>query len=101
MKKYVYIFHVDGPVDMTGKVGEDTMRWFENLGSKLIDGGNPFNPKAEARISGGKVDMDSDTAGGYCIVNAENLEEAVTMAMTNPMANMAGCSVKVYETMPM
>jgi hypothetical protein len=101
MKKYVYIYHVDAPVEMNSENMAAFTNWFGTLGDKLVDGGNPFNPKFQARISGGKVDMDADTASGYTIVEAENLEEAVTMAMSNPLAAAPGCSVKVYETMPM
>ena len=101
MKKFMYIFHVDGPVDMDGETGKATEAWFESIGDKMVDGGNPFNPDSEAHIAGGKVDMQPDTAAGYTLVNAENLEEAVKMAMACPFADMPGCSVKVYETMAM
>jgi len=101
MTNYVFVYHVDAPVDMTPEHTAAWGAWFETLGEALVDGGNPFNPKAEARISEGKVDMDADTAAGYTVVKAANLEAAVTMAMTCPLAQAPGCAVKVYETMPM
>ena len=101
MKNYVYVYHVDSPVEMTEEHTAAWSKWFEGLSDNLVDSGNPFNPKAEARIVTGKVDMEPDTAAGYTVVKANTLEEAVTMAMTCPLANAPGCAVKVYETMPM
>ena len=101
MKNYVYLYHVEGTMEDTADQNALWSTWFETLGNKLVDAGNPFNPKAEARISNGKVDMDTDIVSGYSVVKAENLEEAVTMAMTCPLATAPGCAVKVYETLPM
>jgi hypothetical protein len=101
MKNYVYVYHVDSHMGDTDGQNALWSKWFESLGDKLVDAGNPFNPKSEARVSQGKVDMDTDSAAGYTVVKATDLEEAVTMAMSCPLANAAGCAVKVYETMPM
>ena len=101
MKNYVYVYHVDGPVEMTEERTAAWSAWFESLGSKLVDGGNPFNRAAEARITAGAVDREPDTAAGYSVVTAGSLEEAIALALTCPMAQAPGCAVKVYETMPM
>jgi len=101
MKKYMFIFHVSGPVDMSGDMGESTHKWFDGLGDSLVDGGNPFNPESEASVSQTGVEKDSDTAGGYCIVSAENLDAAIALAKDCPLATMPGGAVKIYETMPM
>jgi hypothetical protein len=102
MKKYVYVFHIDTPV---AEVSEAAMaawgKWFETLGDKVVDGGNPFNPNEVAQIKDGKVTMDPDTGCGYAIVNANDLKEAVTMAMSCPVATGDDSWVQVYETMPM
>ena len=101
MKSYVYIFHVDSPVKPSGEQMAAWGAWFETLGDHLVDGGNPFNPQAEAGISQGVVTMDVDTASGYTIVKADSLEQAVEWAKGCPLAMAPGCSVRVYETMPM
>ena len=101
MQNYVYLYHVDTKIELTEEQNAMWGKWFGTLGENLVDGGNPFNPKNQAQVSNGKVDMDSDTVSGYSIVKANTLEEAVTWAMTCPLANAPGCSVKVYETMPM
>lgn len=101
MQKYVYLFHVGTPIDLSGDFEEKNTQWFASLSKNLIDGGNPFNPKSEAKVSAGKVEKDPDSVAGYCIVNAENLDEAVAMAKECPLAIMPGCAVKVYEKMAM
>ncbi|MEI6478375.1 MAG: hypothetical protein WCO52_05315 [bacterium] len=101
MQNYVFIYHVDAPIKPSDEQMAAWGAWFEKLGDKLVDGGNPFNPKAEAQVKNGKVTMDVDTASGYSIVKAENLEEAVNLAMSCPMAGALECGIKVYETMPM
>jgi hypothetical protein len=100
MKNYAIIFHADHR--MEGEDGDKAfMKWFEDMGDSVVDGGAPFNPEAQAQVKEGKVTMDSDTTAGYTIIKAENLEAAVTMAMKCPMADVAGCEVRVYETMAM
>lgn len=101
MKNYVYIFHVDAPVQPSDDQMAAWGAWFAALGDKLVDGGNPFNPAAEAHIKNGAVSMDADTASGYMIVKADNLEEAVEMGKGCPLLSDSHCSVSVYETMPM
>jgi hypothetical protein len=101
MKNYVFIYHVDAPVKPSEQQMAAWTRWFGTLGENLVDSGNPFNPQAEAQIGDGTVTMDVDTASGYTIIKAESLEKAVELAKHCPMAMAPGCSVKVYETMPM
>jgi hypothetical protein len=101
MKNYVYIFHVDTPVAPSAEQNAAWGTWFTSIGDKMVDGGNPFAPASQAEVKNGAVTMDSDTTSGYTIVKAENLEEAVTLAMGCPLATAPGCSVSVYETMPM
>ena len=102
MKNYVYIFHYDTP---TLKPSDTAMeawgKWFEGLGDRIVDSGNPFHPTEQAQIIDGKVNMEPDSACGYTVVKATDLKEAVTMAMTCPLAIGTDCSVRVYETMPM
>jgi len=102
MKKFVYVFHLENPM-MEPSEGAMAAwgKWFASLGDKVVDGGNPFDTKEFAKIRDGKVTMDPDTACGYAIVQAEDLKEAVTMAMGCPVATGNDSWVNVYETMPM
>lgn len=99
MKNYMIMFHTDHPIPEGGN--EAFGKWFESISEHIVDGGNPFNPESQAQIKDGKVTMDADSLAGYTVVKANSLEDAVTWSMTNPMANMPGCEVRVYETMPM
>ena len=101
MKNYVLLYHVDGPMEDTEERNADWGAWFESLGDMLVDGGNPFNPEAEAKISNGHIDHETDTVGGYSVIKANTLNEAIALAKTCPLATAPGCAVKVYETMPM
>ena len=102
MKNFVYIYHYDTP---TAEPSEGAMeawnKWFESMGDSIVDSGNPFDTHSVAQVMDGKVTMNQDTAIGYTVVKAENLEAAVKMAMGCPMAVGTDSSVHVYETMPM
>ncbi len=96
MKKFLFIYNA------SAEQGEDTMEawmaWFGSLGEHLVDVGNP--------IQGGTLVMGksvtelaamNDLVGGYSLINAENIEEAVGLAKNCP--NSAG--IRIFETMPM
>jgi len=101
VKNYVYLFHVDVPFEDTGESNAAWGAWFESLGEHVVDGGNPFNPEAEAMIKDGVVTMKGDNAAGYAIVKADSIATAVEMAKSCPLATAPGCWVGVHETTPM
>ncbi len=104
MKQFVYIYHLDNP-QMTPSEGamDAWMKWFESMGDKIVDGGNPFNTanESQAQIKDQKVTMNVTSATGYSIVKASDLTEAVEMAMGSPMATGDDSWIEVYETLPM
>ncbi|MEL6108940.1 MAG: YciI family protein [Planctomycetota bacterium] len=65
-------------VDMGGKLGD---------GSVVTADGKSDGPFAEAK----------EIAGGYMIVEAESLVEAITVAQESPGTMMPGSSVEVRE----
>jgi hypothetical protein len=72
--------------------------WFQELGSALSDGGNPFTPGASKSISpDGSISATGSTASGYSIIEADSLDAATTMAKGCPVLQ-GGASVEVYET---
>jgi hypothetical protein len=101
MKNYVLIYNVGETLVDTDEMNAAWGAWFESMGDAVVDGGNPFNPAAEAQIKNGKVAMDKTSLAGYSVIKAENHEAAVTMAMSCPMAKNDNAWVSVYETMPM
>ena len=91
------------PDNMTmEEVMADWGKWYEELGSAIVDGGNPFDDGAQA-VSNKGVEAAENPAGGYTIVNAEDMNAAVEMAKGNPMHthNPDTAVVHVYEAMPM
>src|SRR5690349_21062478 len=73
--------------------------WYGQLGSDVVDGGNPFTGQAKGIASNGTV---SDgpvgiMASGYSIIKADSLDEAVQMAKGCPVLQSGG-QITVYET---
>jgi hypothetical protein len=73
--------------------------WFGQLGSALVDGGNPTTGQTKTIASNGTVSDGSElgTASGYTVIKANSLDEAVTMAKGCPVLQ-GGASVVVVET---
>ncbi len=96
MKKFVFLYY--GYETPTQDIKEAWMNWFESIGDKLIDGGNPFGAGRDVSRSG-TTDLphDMNAITGYSIIRAESLDEAEKIAQTCPF--MAG--IRVYEAMAM
>jgi len=78
------------------------MAWFQELGDKLVDGGNPFNKGGKAVQQSGITTIENFPATGYSIIKAESLDEAAELAKGCPiLKDSADAAVRVYETLPM
>jgi hypothetical protein len=103
MKNYVLIYDNGGfvgdkPMD---EILKDWGVWFEELGSKLVDGGNPFNNGAKKITKDGVSDVEKGLSG-YSIVKVASMDEAVELAKGCPMLiHSPKAVVQVYETLPM
>jgi hypothetical protein len=75
--------------------------WFGKIGSNLVDGGNPFTPKAKSISSNGTVSDGpvGELASGYSIIKADSLDAAVAIARECPVTQ-GGAKITVYETFP-
>jgi len=73
--------------------------WFGQLGSDLVDAGNPFSPSAKTIASDGAVTNGpiGKMASGYSIIKADLLDTAVEKAKGCPVLK-GGAKVSVYET---
>jgi hypothetical protein len=82
------------------KVMKAWMAWYKNLGSALVDAGNPFAQKSKTIVHGGSVNdgQNATSAHGYSIVKADTIDEAVEMAKGCPL--MPGQYISVLETFP-
>lgn len=99
MGKFVYIYYAGSSSD--GGSAEEWGAWFGKLGSKLIDGGNPFNNGAKAVSKDGIMDVKEMPATGYSIVDVANIEDATEMAKDCPLVVAESGAVCVYEALPM
>ena len=103
MTKYVLAYHSGGGgMPETAEEQEELMKvwgaWFGTIGENLVDGGNPFGPATTVAADGST--SDGGTLGGYSIINAASLEEAVNTAKGCPVLASGG-SLEVCEAIDM
>ncbi len=92
MKKFMFLYK--GFMQPTAEIGKAWMDWFEEVGDKMIDGGNPMSAGTEVtKDNVTELDFGLEAFTGYSIINVESKEEAIALAKTNPMIT----SVVVYE----
>jgi hypothetical protein len=102
MGKYVYAYKGGG----MGATEEEQaaqmaawQAWFGQLGSAIVDGGNPFAGSAEVTASGTDGAASSHLTG-YTVVSASSLDDAATKARGCPIFDRGG-TVEVYEAIEM
>ena len=102
MTKYAFIY-AGGKMAETPEAQQASVNawnaWFGTLGDAIVDGGNPFATSATVS-SGGVTDAGRLGAGGYSLVTANSLQEAVGLAKGCPVIEDGG-AVDVYETLEM
>jgi hypothetical protein len=89
-----FIFTYRTPADYTPGAPDEIAAWnawFQGMGSQLRDLGKPVFNRATVGDSG-----DGARLGGYSLVTAENLDEALTLAKGCPIV-AAGGGVEVGE----
>ena len=106
MPKYMMVYRgvATDMADMTEDQAAEVMRkwgvWMDEVGSALVDVGNPFGP--------GKSIVDDGTTGdpadlsGYSIVEADSLEGAEKLADGHPYLSdgSGNFSIELFELMP-
>jgi hypothetical protein len=76
--------------------------WFDKLGDKLVDGGNPFGPPKTVKTGGVSDGTDGEPASGYSVVSADSQDAAAELAKGCPMLEDSdNGKVEVYEAFPM
>ncbi len=71
-------------------------RWFEELGSAVIDGGAATGTAKTVGPAGSVSNGGSRGLSGYSVVSADSLDAAVEVAKGCPVLEIGG-SVDVYE----
>lgn len=96
MKKFVLLYV--GSSEPTTEIMNGWTKWFEVLGDRVVDSGNPFGPGKEYTKTNTKDLPIGETAiAGYTIINAQSIEEVEKLVKDCPIVT----SVKIYEAMPM
>jgi hypothetical protein len=75
-------------------------RWFEELGSAIVDGGAAMGTAKTVGPGGSVSDGGSRALTGYSIVAADSLDAAVELAKGCPVLGIGG-AVDVYEVIAM
>lgn len=106
MTKYVLTYH-GGNHEMPTNDAEmeqlmgDWGRWFAQLGSALLDGGNPFGPRtalaSDGTLTNGGVAPDLN---GFGVIEASDMEAAVELAKGCPVL-AGGATVQISEALEM
>jgi len=79
MKKFVLLSY--GFVTPTKEIEEAWGKWFASIADKMVDGGSPFKGGREISRTGTKeLSLGPESLTGYCIFNADNLDDAEKIA---------------------
>jgi hypothetical protein len=96
MKRFMLLhFGYDEP---TPDVMDAWNAWFASVADKMADMGSPLGPGREIS-AGGTTELPTDVNAitGYSIINAQDMDEAETIAQGCPFIT----SVRVYEVRSM
>jgi hypothetical protein len=104
MAKYLFVYHGGShpeTKEAQAKVMAAWGQWFGSMGKALIDGGNPVGKSSTVRSNGTVVnDGGANPASGYSLIEAQNLDDALSKAKGCPLL-AAGGSVEVAQAMDM
>ncbi len=101
MANYLLVFHGGGMAE-TEEAQQKSMAewgaWYEQMGSAVVDGGNPTSQARTINSDGSVSDGGgANPATGYAIIAADSLDAAVELASGCPIVKDGG-SVEVAET---
>ncbi|HUG31295.1 MAG TPA: hypothetical protein VMM14_00260 [Acidimicrobiia bacterium] len=104
MAKFVLAYHGGGIAETEEEQAEVMAAWgawMEGLGSALKDPGNPSGARKTIAADGSVSDGGgANPVTGYSILEAGSLDEAVTLAKSNPVFASGG-SIEVIEAIEM
>ena len=104
MAKYLFIYHGGSEPKSDSEIAEvmDAWgNWFGSLGSAVVDGGNPVGMSSTVNSDSSVSDNGgSNPASGYSLIEASDLDDAVTKAKSCPILASGG-SVELAEAFDM
>jgi hypothetical protein len=94
MAKFLITYHGGGgmPADpaMREQMMQAFMAWATGVGDKMIDPGAPLGP-AKVVTSDGVTDSEPGAGvGGYTLISADSLDEAVELVRDHPFVGRGG-----------
>lgn len=104
MSNYLYVYHGGKHPESEEEIQKVMAAWgswLGNLGDKAVDPGNPVGMSSTVNPDGSVADNGgANPAGGYSIIAADNLDQALAHARECPILEDGG-SVEVAEIMQM
>lgn len=104
MAKYLYVYHGGSDPESEEEVAEvlDAWgNWLGSMGAAVIDGGNPVGKSSTVNADGSVADDGgANPASGYSLIEAADLDDALTKAKGCPILQ-AGGSIEVAEVFDM
>lgn len=105
MAKYLFVYHGGGHNPSTeaevAAIMDAWGAWFGGIGSAVVDGGNPVGKSSTVNSDGSVADDGgSNPATGYSLIEATDLDDAISKAKGCPIL-AAGGSVELAEAIDM
>jgi hypothetical protein len=104
MAKFLFLYHApttpdentpSDPAEME-KVMGDWMAWAGRVGDGMVDFGTPL--AGGIRVTRDGTSPSEREVAGYTIIEAEDLDAALGLAMVHPHLNMpGGCEIEVHS----
>lgn len=104
MPNYIFAYHGGGHPE-TPEEGQKMMAawmaWFEGMGERVVNAGNPVGMSKTVSQSGVADDGGANPLSGFTIVSADSMEAAIKLAAGCPMVGDGTGTVEVAELMSM
>lgn len=112
MEKYVLLFRMDIITESAQPNAEQMqhymtswMKWIDDIAAKgqLAEGGNHFSKtgkllRPKNTITNGPYTANKESVGGYIIILAKDMDDAISIAQKCPILEGEGTSVEIRET---
>jgi len=104
MAKYLFVYHGGKNAESEAELAESLDAWgswFGSMGAAVIDGGNPVGKSSTINSDGSVVnDGGANPASGYSLIEASDLDDAISKARGCPILNVDG-SIEIAEAIDM
>jgi hypothetical protein len=93
MARFLITYHGGGPMPADPQMREQMLNaftaWAASVGDKMIDPGAPLGP-AKTVTSVGVTDGEPGGVGGYTLLDADSLDDAVELVRNHPFVSRGG-----------